>query len=418
MGHIPSIIPLGYPRRRTMHVTKLIRNVFDHQLGDASEVYLVEEYLGILCQEGDVNRRWLEDLTECKVVKLELRKCPNSWAHEFVLAFVEHTSIDNTTQQEVTQSRVFMIERESNPQIIGQLGGSNAIGSPETKFADETLAVDRLQIYESLAGVLKVMYGELCYTVQFIADNTQPNILDLAAATCALNRFAPNYTLFKHMCFWYANNLCRVLAQGRNYNVIEKNKHAGLWNNTMLIDHLGKMILESTLPEFCDVTPAALEEMANEESSLFSLPSSASTDPALGISTHHFVHSDPVVVYHVKYKACLADAESMIRVEKRNERLATAKRRADEQRQRADEQWQRADEERRRADEERRRADEERRRADEERRRADEERQQREMAERRADEERRQREMAERRIQELERQLAEAKKGKQTHDTT
>ncbi|KAK7692503.1 hypothetical protein QCA50_004130 [Cerrena zonata] len=338
MGHIPSIITLGYPRRRTMHVTQLIREVFDYHTTGVSKAHPVEGYLRVLCKTCDGDRSRLDDLKECKVVKLELRKCPNPWAHEFVLAFVEHTSIDNTTQQEVTQSRVFMIERDSDPNTTSQL--SNATGLVKTKSAsDRVPANDIMQIYENSDDALKAMNGTLCYTVHFTANSTQPNILDLVAAACGLTQSAPYYTLFRHMCYWYANGLCRVLAQGRTYVIAKENDLAGRWRNTMLIDRLGKMILRDTLPEFEKVTPAALEEMANDESSIFSLPSNNSNDPALGISTHHFLNSDPVVAYHVKYQGCLVDAEGMIRVaeDQRNGKLAKAERQVKERDQRIEE---------------------------------------------------------------------------------
>ncbi|KAK7685682.1 hypothetical protein QCA50_011026 [Cerrena zonata] len=276
-----------------MAVTKEIQCIFQSYIindNKSREMRPLVPFVRRVCQGGGWDR--LEELRACKIQKVQLWKkesrLSKSQEHEFVFAFVKHTA------DELTQTRVFVIERESNPQTLAQMSGV-IIGTPGLP-SEPTPALDQFIEHDTVKDAMEYHGGYLCYTVHFTDDKDRPNILDLLCATEALHRLAPNYSVFTTMGFWLANGICRVLA-------------SGLWTHLYNLDTL----LEA--PD-ADRDPAQVALVTTTtDSSVWASELDAGNSPVSdppGVDGYHFMPSQPVDTYYKKYKECLAEAEAYV----------------------------------------------------------------------------------------------------------
>ena len=98
--------------------------------------------------------------------------------------------------------------------MIGSARSAGSSSPNPTAIAIQ--ANDYVGRYHSLDAALGTdKDARLCYTLSFEDDN-RPSIIDLASAAAALNEIAPDYDIFKYMCYWYAHHMCVLLAHGRN----------------------------------------------------------------------------------------------------------------------------------------------------------------------------------------------------------
>lgn len=233
----PILHWIGIPPVPIMAITKTIRYVFEMDKPKEPEQWSVDKYVTLLCKEryDPCYSSRLDELSSCKVTKLELYKEKNGLYHEFVLAYIRHSFIDKSGTEKI-QTRVACLER-----IFKDAASSFDLTSkPDTPAP----AVDSIVIYETKEDACASRDAYCCYVVDFSEpkgkgkgsdnpipsndDDTHsnlPNILDLAVAACTLNEIAENYSLFNTMRYWFANNLCRLLAQGRGYTVELRNKY-------------------------------------------------------------------------------------------------------------------------------------------------------------------------------------------------
>lgn len=301
---------VGFPHTPTMQVTQRVLEVFECSVKKhpPSPISPVNYHHDLTQSYGWLNTPRLPELQACKVTKLGLYKCSNNFQHEFVLAHVEHFN-----SQYGTQSRVFLLERDSDPTTISQIAGSL---TPKTSKPNINPAIDRLFIYETLAEALAATQGDLCYEVIF--SSPQPNVLDLASAAAALSIVAPSYNLTSHMCFWYANSLCRLLAHERDYEVQEKYKskksrRAGYFGSLPVLEQSGKLVVH-------DSPSSDVVDELRRHPEVFILPSSnpsEAVNPDSSSLTAHpkgkFVRSDIVIGYYRTFVELLMDAEAKIK---------------------------------------------------------------------------------------------------------
>ncbi|KAK7680037.1 hypothetical protein QCA50_016983 [Cerrena zonata] len=250
----PILRWLGIPPVPIMATTKTIHDVFDMDKPKRPPKWLVSQYISLLVmgRHDPCYPSRLDELSSCKVTKLELYKEKKGLYHEFVLADIEHSFI-NELGVKKTQKRVALLER-----IFKDTTSSLDLALKSLKPAP---AVDSITIYETKEDACASRDAYCCYVVDFSepkgkgsdnstpsSDNSTPssdnptpssdnptpssddyihsnlpNILDLAVVAYTLNEIAENYSLFNTMCYWFANNLCRLLTQGRAYTVKFKN---------------------------------------------------------------------------------------------------------------------------------------------------------------------------------------------------
>lgn len=290
-----------------MPVTTIISPVFD-PLTEPKQVDMAQ-FLHQLCTMGGPDR--LNDLRACRVTRLELWKNysdSDTWEHEVVLAYVQHT--DNG----LTQSRVFVVDRDSDPKTLFQKSG--AVSHPF--LGEPSPAIDRIAPFTSGKEAVKKSKNFKCYTVHFIDATNQPHILDLACVVDALHQLAPNYTVFKTMCYWLANNICRLLARQYPYRIEKHKKGAGRWKGNQTLDNLGRLI--NRPPPGSDALQVA-QAITTTDPSVIGPDPGATTSNALidppgldATDTIHFVSSEAVDRYWVKYQECLRAIEAAIAV--------------------------------------------------------------------------------------------------------
>lgn len=281
----------------------------------------------------------LVELKACKVIQIQLwknRRKKDSWEHEFVLATVQHT------RDGKPQTRVFLVDRDSEPQSLSQKSG--AIVSQSGSFGETSRALDRITLYESEKTAVNTNKSYLCYTIHFPDHPDQPHVLDLVCAASALYRLAPNYTVLENMCYWLANNICRVLAQGREYRIEKHHSGAGTWNKIPALDNFGRLMTRKPASSEPDPSqPAQASSDPSQPAQAFSDPSqdaqassnssqvtqaTATIDPSVTVPADpnvtasnvtdppgvdatpnlRFIHSKTVDNYWGLYRQCLDDA--------------------------------------------------------------------------------------------------------------
>lgn len=307
---------LGFPRVPTMEVTQRVLKVFERSVknGPPCKLSPLQYHHELTESVGGVNTFRLPELGACKVTKLELYKSTNDVQHEFVLAYIEHWS------QYGTQSRVFLLERDSIPTTVSQ---TPKFDEPNLDLEPE---VDTITIYEYPSEALAGFQGDLCYEVTFPFSKSQPyvldprpDVLDLASAAAALSTIAPSCNLTSHMSFWFANNLCRLLAHGRKHEVQEKYRgkkcpRAGHIGSMPVLEQSGKLIVQDP-PSSSDVA-----EDLRTRPDIFTLPSGylpEIVDPdSSGLTAHpkgEFVSSDVVDGYYKTFRQLLIQARIKIK---------------------------------------------------------------------------------------------------------
>ncbi|KAK7679999.1 hypothetical protein QCA50_016945 [Cerrena zonata] len=353
----PILRWLGIPPVPIMATTTTICYVFD--MGKPPPKWSVDQYVTVLC-EGNPNLDYpsrLDELSSCKVTKLELYKEKNGLYHEFVLAYIRHSFIDKSGTEKI-QTRVARLERIFK----------DAASSFDLTFKPDTPApaVDSIVIHETKEDACASRDAYCCYVVDFsepkgkgkASDNpipsndddthsNPPNILDLAVAACTLNEIAENYSLFNTMRYWFANNLCRLLAQGRGYTVELRNKYrykAGYFKQFPALTSDGRITLCCSLSAdaLSPEARAKVVELGADSDSVI-VPDSQEPPDASQFESEktpsHFSQSTTITTnYYPKFIECHSKAIQRLRkadAEQNPERAAKEEERAAKEEERA-----------------------------------------------------------------------------------
>ena len=191
-------------------------------------------------------------LQDCKVNKIELCKGAGGFQHEFLLV-TTHYLIDGQSNT----ARFLVIDRNSNPENLSQTAdagfGSSQFSSNFNSASSQSKLVnsakDMIKLFSERDDALK-SGARSCWTLTF-NDGEYVNAINLFSAAVAVHRAAPNYNLVQTMCYWFAHNLLRVLASGRQYEITTTGASAnitpGYFYGIPILNSLGKA--KDDLPE-------------------------------------------------------------------------------------------------------------------------------------------------------------------------
>ena len=262
-----------------------------------------------------------QNLRDCKVVKVELCKiadAPGVGAEgqgqgqqlEFVLATVHHPANANCP-------RVLRFERCSERTNPNQYDSDRDVDIIRDKVGHYGTERDALKARYRFPPQVKQAYS--CWTLTFKEDQN-PNALDLFSAATVLHRVGQNDTSIVPMNYWYAHNLFRLLAYGREHIV---NTTHSIWAPTPgfffglpIIDSLGKI---KDRPQ--DISLEELAAREAEKRPLFQTlissftPNEDTTTAEFSISPMpqgSFIPSDDVVEYHKGLLGAVAKVEKQI----------------------------------------------------------------------------------------------------------
>jgi hypothetical protein len=319
-------------------------------------------YLQKLC-DGEPNassNNRAEELSHCKVFLLELYKNREGLQHEFVLAHIRHSSTDESGIVQ-TQTRIIVLERSVvAPTTLSQ---SSLIASDKlNSIGSGVPAKDTITVHQSKGTVIvgEKSSAVCCYEVAFTGPE-QPTVLDLVVAANTLSTLAKFYTVFKHMCYWFGNSLCRLLAHNRQYSVKQHTRtvRAGYYKTTPVLNAQGRIILREP----------TLSELAKAHSEIFCPPQAYPPTPDPFYVKDKFTSSALIERYYATFQTDrqVADArlealveehkstrrerdEAVKRADKVEMKNAELEQRADKAEQRADKAEQRADKAEQRAD--------------------------------------------------------------------
>ena len=289
--------------------------VFEYgEVGNISDIDYIHDRLHETSLDRPGTPR-LQSLQDCTVVKVELCKTADGEGQgEFVLVTVHHP--DN-----VKYPRVLRFERcaerikpdDEDGQVVG---------------VDGDVIWDTVGYYKTARDALQKRFqapqaqkGYSCWTLTF-KEGQNPNALDLFSAAIVLRRAGQHDTSIVPMNYWYAHNLFRLLAYGREHMV--DTTHS-IWAPTPgylfglpIIDSLGKIKerpQEISLEEFTarKAEKRTLFEtlVSNFAPSEDVTTSEFSFSPGSGGSST-FIPSDDIVEYHKRLLVSRAETERRI----------------------------------------------------------------------------------------------------------
>lgn len=265
---------------------------------------------------GALHRSWhrrentrLQDLRDCKVVKVRLCKTADTQQHEFVLVTIHHP-------QNANCPRVLRFERRSERTDPTQ----------DDSERNVDIIRDKVGYYGTVKDALKPRYQSprakkayVCWNLTF-KEGQNPNALDLFSAAIVLHRAGQNDTSITPMNYWFAHNLFRLLAYGREHTVDTTHlawaPTPGHFFGLSVIDSFGKI---KERPQ--DVSLEELAAREAEKRTLFKTlassftPNEDATTAEFSISPMpqgSFILSDDIVEYYKLLLAAAAEAERLI----------------------------------------------------------------------------------------------------------
>ncbi|KAK7691069.1 hypothetical protein QCA50_006172 [Cerrena zonata] len=294
----PLLRRIGFPPTRVMSFTFPIAHVFQYSGPEETPA----SYLQKLCDGApnalSENRAY--ELSNCKVVLLELYKNTKGVQHEFVLAHITHSSTDESGLVQ-TQTRIIVLERSvDTPTTLSQssliVSDSADSGVPAKDTITAHQSIDTVLVGDKSSAVC-------CYQVTFTGDE-QPTILDLVVAANTLSVLAKFYTVFKHMCYWFGNSLCRLLAHERCYSVILCNRsvRAGYYKITPILNAQGRILLREP----------TLSELSKAHSDIFCPPQTHPPTPDPFYVRDKFTSSDLIEGYYATFQTNRQKADARL----------------------------------------------------------------------------------------------------------
>ena len=277
-------------------------------VGSTKDVDYVYDALHRSWHQRETTR--LQDLRDCKVVKVRLCKTADTQQHEFVLVTIHHPKNANCP-------RVLRFERCSQRTDPTQDNSERNVDIIRDKVGHYGTERDALRARYRFPPQVKQAYS--CWTLTFKEDQN-PNALDLFSAATVLHRVGQNDTSIVPMNYWYAHNLFRLLAYGREHIV---NTTHSIWAPTPgfffglpIIDSLGKI---KDRPQ--DISLEELAAREAEKRPLFQTlissftPNEDTTTAEFSISPMpqgSFIPSDHIIEYHKTFLVSRAEMERRI----------------------------------------------------------------------------------------------------------
>jgi len=142
-----------------------------------------------------IRHRYSTDLLNCRIISAEHRKNSGGAEHEYILLTMKcYCNSDNFT-------RYIRIDRSfrHNPSTV--LRHYKTLLRGNALPADDTIIIDPTPFPTGSYSLYKVEFA------------LAPNILDLAALLDAVSSLAPNYDLYRFMCYWHSRILFESLVQ-------------------------------------------------------------------------------------------------------------------------------------------------------------------------------------------------------------
>ena len=304
----------------SLNINVRIPCVFEYgEVGNISDIDYIHDRLHETSLDRPGTPR-LQSLQDCTVVKVELCKTADASSGEeqgqgqgeFVLVTVHHPA-------NADYPRVLRFERcveRTNPEAGDQFGVD----------PDACIFRDTVGYYGTVRDALQKRYqapqaqkGYSCWTLTF-KEGQNPNSLDLFCAAIVLRRAGQNDTDIVPMNYWYAHNLFRLLAYGREHMVDTTHSiwapTPGSFFGLPIIDSLGQI---KERPWDISLEELAAREAENRplfQTLLSSFTSNEDTTAAeFSISPMpqgSFIPSDDIIEYHKLFLVSRAEMERRI----------------------------------------------------------------------------------------------------------